>query len=91
MPPEKRIRGYFCLPLLYGDQFIGCIDAKALRSDKKLIVRNLCLEKGKAKDLPAEAIWIDALTRFAEFNGCKMIDIDDRSHPRVQELLPFIT
>ncbi|NND06699.1 MAG: winged helix-turn-helix domain-containing protein [Saprospiraceae bacterium] len=91
VPREKRIRGYFCLPLLYGDRFIGCMDAKAIRSKERLVVRNLCLEKGRDIDLPTESVLIDTLIRFAKFNGCKTIGLDDHSHSNVQELLPFIT
>ncbi|WP_374462448.1 serine hydrolase [Chryseobacterium sp.] len=33
---EKRQYGYFCLPILFGDQFIGRVDCKAHRKEKRL-------------------------------------------------------
>ncbi len=44
LPEEKRVYGYFTLPILYGDELIGRLDAKAERKQQHLVVKNLVLE-----------------------------------------------
>ena len=68
VPELKRQYGYFCLPVLYGDTFIGRIDCKAQRSEQVLIVKNMFYEK-KADEKSKEAL-SKALKKFAAFNGC---------------------
>ena len=43
--PTKRIYGYWCLPMLYGIQFVGRIDLKADRKSKCLMIQSLHWEK----------------------------------------------
>jgi uncharacterized protein YcaQ len=38
VPPQKRVRGYYALPLLSGDIFKGHADVKADREAGKLLV-----------------------------------------------------
>ncbi len=74
LPEKKRKYGYFTLPLLLGDRFIGRIDAKAIRSDKVLKVHNLYAEKGCG---PNSDIWKNSqqeLLAFARFNGCDQVE-----------------
>jgi len=40
-PKEKRKFGYFSLPVLYNNQFIGILDPKAHRQEKNLIINHL--------------------------------------------------
>jgi uncharacterized protein YcaQ len=42
----QRKFGYFCLPVLYGDKFIGRIDAKADRANENFIINNFFPENG---------------------------------------------
>jgi uncharacterized protein len=37
-PPQKRVRGYYALPLLHGDQFTGHADVKVDREQKMMTV-----------------------------------------------------
>ena len=71
VPEKKRVHGYFCLPLLWGDCFIGRLDAKAERKKRVFSVRSLTFEP----DLPTDVVgMMKALSRklaaFAAFNGC---------------------
>ncbi len=44
LPAPKRKFGYFALPLLYGDELIGRMDAKADRKTGTLLINHLALE-----------------------------------------------
>ena len=70
----KRVFGYFCLPILYGDKFVGRIDCKAHRSDQRFEVLSLHLEDGpldRDQFFPALS---DELQRFADFNKCPLFN-----------------
>lgn len=74
VPAPKRVFGYFCLPILYGDQFVGRIDCKAHRADQRFEVLSLHLE-----DIPLDRNQFfialsDELQRFADFNSCPILD-----------------
>ena len=72
VPPAKRRWGYYVLPVLDGDRFIGRFDAKADRESSTLRVLSIHMEPGsKAKDvttvegqLTQLAQWL-SLDRFA--------------------------
>jgi len=69
-PAAKRKHGYFSLPVLASGRFIGRIDAKADRPQRRLIVRNFVVESG-VKIADARAALDTALPEFAAFNGCE--------------------
>jgi uncharacterized protein YcaQ len=76
LPAKKRRYGYFCLPILWGDEFVGRLDAKADRKRKTFIVRKAIFEQEFENDpdlLPALA---DKLWTFARFNNCECIVIE---------------
>lgn len=73
---SKRVYGYFCLPILYGDKFVGRIDCKAHRADRRLEVLSLHLEECR---FDREEFFLALgceLNRFCEFNNCKFLDDD---------------
>ena len=76
VPEGKRKFGYFCLPILFGDDLVGRLDPKADRKNSKLIVRNLVIEK-EIKHVDA---FVNALSRkindLAKFNGCESTSIE---------------
>ena len=43
-PASKRIYGYYGLPVLAGDNFVGWVDLKADRKAKKLVVLSIRFE-----------------------------------------------
>ena len=46
-PAPKRKYGYYCLPVLAGDRFVGRVDLKADRTTEKLKVLSIRFEEGK--------------------------------------------
>ena len=69
----KRRWGYFCLPLLFGDTFVGRMDCKAHRASGVFEIRHLHLEKtlGEAFDPAFSA----AVRDYAEYNGCDGVEV----------------
>lgn len=71
---SKRVFGYFCLPILYGDKFVGRIDCKAHRAEQRFEVLSLHLEDGSLNQSQFFPALSDALQRFADFNKCPLLD-----------------
>lgn len=46
LPAEKRVFGYFTLPVLVGTQFVALLDLKTDRQQKKLLVQKWIWQKG---------------------------------------------
>ncbi|WP_151957462.1 winged helix-turn-helix domain-containing protein [Acinetobacter guillouiae] len=81
--PPKRVFGYFCLPILYGDQIVGRIDCKAHRAKNQFEVISLHLEPQHINHTIADpAHFFNALNteihHFAKFNQC--ININEGLH-----------
>lgn len=73
VPAAKRVYGYFCLPILYGDRMLGRIDCKAQRARQTLEVLSLHLDTELSdQDDVMQCLQIE-LQRFAEFNACLSI------------------
>lgn len=69
-PAAKRQYGYYVLPMVYGDRFIGRIEPKADRKSGIFTVGNIWLEPG-VKETKRLSDKIDAaVRRLARFNGC---------------------
>ncbi|MBU1109538.1 MAG: winged helix DNA-binding domain-containing protein [Candidatus Riflebacteria bacterium] len=79
VPQANRKFGYFSCPILAGTDLIGTIDAKADRSDRMLIVKNLHLSDFPAKSCDKENL-VRAVARriseFSSFNGCSSIKME---------------
>jgi len=86
VPAPKRQYGYFCLPILYKDKFLGRVDSKADRKKKILNVLSLNLETnttaGDKTHSGGRKINIDdaflsqlagTLRRFMVFNHCETL------------------
>ncbi len=73
VPSAKRKFGYFGLPLLYGNQFVGLLDARVDRRSKVLEVRKLQWSVKKAGDL--QRAFKQRLGQFAQFCGCNDVAV----------------
>ncbi len=77
----KRQFGYYCLPVLYGDEFVGRIDAKAHRDRGILEVRHLHIERDIEDRERFLTVLRDELLSYATFNDCAGIAVR-RSSPK---------
>jgi len=75
-PPDKRKYGAYVLPVLYGDQFIGRIEAINKRDTKTLIIKNIWYEDGIKHTIKLEKEINACIKRFAKFNDCVIIQND---------------
>ena len=80
VPAAKRQYGYFSLPLLYRDEFIGRMDCKAHRKDRHLVINSLHLEPSVVdrSDFDAAAFsdaLRNALMSFRGFQQCDTLAI----------------
>jgi uncharacterized protein YcaQ len=83
-PEAKRRWGYFCLPILWGSDFIGRLDPKADRKARTLIVKKLMFEPEFGdydRVLPALA---RKLNEFAAFNGCESVVVEESEPKKVK-------
>ncbi|MDZ7854616.1 winged helix-turn-helix domain-containing protein [Sphaerotilus sp.] len=73
----KRVYGYFCLPILFGDRFVGRVDCKAHRRERRFEVLSLHVEAARS-DLDLDGFrpaLAEALTALAGFCGCDRVDL----------------
>lgn len=75
LPEAKRKYGYFCLPLLYQDQFIGRMDCKAYRKTNHLEIKALHFENHHFDEHLVITAFIDAITEFSNFQTCNTISL----------------
>lgn len=74
VPAAKRQYGYFCLPLLVGDRFVGRMDCKAERKDSLLRVKSLAISAQLSADFFHRLA--EALADYAAFNHCLHLSIE---------------
>ena len=73
VPQAQRKYGYFCLPLHYGDEFVGRMDCKAHRKTGVLEIRALHFEPRFRPAGSFVEAFARALEHFAGFQGCDEI------------------
>lgn len=67
-PADKRKFGYYTLPILWGERFIGRIEAAADRKAGILTVKNVWYEPGVRPTKKLQATLERTIRRFAHFN-----------------------
>lgn len=75
----KRQFGYFCLPILFGDSFVGRADCKANRQRGVFEIRHLHIEKPIAERERFLAAFRTAVENFAAFNHCSEVAVSRTS------------
>ena len=73
-PADKRKYGYYTLPVLFGDRFVGRIEAVPDRKTGVLAVRNIWWEDGIRRTKKLNTALERTVKEFAGFNNCKEIE-----------------
>lgn len=81
VPAAKRQYGYFSLPLLYHDEFIGRVDCKAHRKTSHLEIKLLHLEQHSFNEDLVIAAFVNAITQFSHFQQCDTVSLTN-THPK---------
>lgn len=81
VPAAKRQCGYFCLPLLYRDEFVGRMDCKAHRKISLLEIKSLYLEQYNFDEDLVIPAFVDAITQFCHFQKCDSVSLT-KAHPK---------
>ena len=77
VPAAKRRYGYFALPLLYRDSFVGRMDCKSHRSEGLFEIKALFLD-GDVTDAFLSAFG-EAVVDYAAFTGCMEVEVGEVS------------
>jgi uncharacterized protein len=80
LPEAERQYGYFCLPLLYRDEFIGRMDCKAHRKINQLEIKSLHLEQHEFDEELVITAFVDAIIKFGHFQNCASVALM-KAHP----------
>lgn len=72
-PADKRKYGYYTLPIIYGDRFVGRIEAVPNRKEGVLCVKGLWWESDVRQTKAMNAALERALKQFAKFNDCQVV------------------
>ena len=70
---DKRQYGYYTLPILWGSDFIGRIEAVANQKNSTLCVKNIWLEPGIRQTKKLQCSLDRTLRRFSRFNDCTAV------------------
>ena len=81
VPATKRQYGYFCLPLLFRDEFIGRMDCKAHRKTRHLEIKSLHFEQHIFDEESVIAAFVDAITQFCHFQNCDSVSLT-KAYPK---------
>ena len=76
VPEPKRIWGYFCLPILYGDRLVGRFDPKVERRTGVLRIKALYLEPGVRPSGRLVSSVARAMRDFMWFHGATELVIE---------------
>jgi len=75
LPAAKRRFGYFCLPILYGEQLVGRVDCKAHRKTAMFEIIHLHLEKPIIDIDHFLFHFAKTAYDFAHFNQCHSLEL----------------
>jgi len=69
VPKHLRVRGFWAMPILHGDELIGTVDPKVDREHQRLDVLTLHLERDAPRDRATRRAIEDAVDDLAAFAG----------------------
>lgn len=75
LPEPKRTYGYFTLPILYGQKFIGRLDPKADRKSGVFYIKSLWLETDFIPSQEFVQIFAKEVYLYAKFCGCEKVEV----------------
>lgn len=75
VPEAKRQYGYFCLPLLYRDEFVGRMDCKAHRKENHLEIKSLYFEGENTEEDSLITAFVSAVKLFCTFQNCESVSL----------------
>lgn len=75
VPAAKRQYGYFSLPLLFRDEFIGRMDCKTHRKTQHLEIKYLHFEKHNFDEDLVMSAFADAIQQFRQFQQCNTVSL----------------
>ena len=87
VPEAKRQYGYFCLPLLFANVFIGRMDCKVHRKTAHLEIKSLHLEVYELDISRVITAFGNAIMEFIAFQQCNSVSLN-QVHP--QRLTPIL-
>jgi uncharacterized protein YcaQ len=73
-PPEKRLYGYYVLPIVQGSRFVGRIDPKLDRRSQTMVINSLLVEVGQFSEALVYELAV-ALRSFLRFHSALKIQI----------------
>lgn len=73
----KRKYGYYVLPMLYGQNLVGRMEAAVDRKNMTLIVKNIWYEPNVRRTKKLDAAVNTAIRRLARFNECEKCLMED--------------
>ena len=90
VPVQKRKYGYFVLPILWGDKFVGRFDPKADRKTKTLNINSLFFEPDFIEFDEFLPLFVDKLMMLARFNNCEKIKFKKISVAKIKKNLELL-
>jgi uncharacterized protein YcaQ len=84
--PEKRIHGYYVMPILCGTRFIGRLDPKLDRENEKMIINSLSVDE-KYIDRDHIGELVQSLRRFLEFHDVSIVSIQKAKPEELKDTL----
>ena len=85
VPVAKRKFGYFVLPILWNERFVGRLDPKADRAKKRLIIRNLVFEPEFNAFEDFIPLFSEKVIDLARFNECERIKVEKVTPHKIRE------
>ncbi len=90
VPKDKRIYGYYVLPILHDDKLVGRIDPEMDRSNRVLRINSIHLEKGVSETSELTDAIANSIKELAVFLGAVRIETGERVGSKWKRTLPDV-